>query len=104
MNDILTRTNLSPIVPKKCEKYAANMHWYPKEEGVITRVLGLKKIESLESFVEIIVNKKKGDTSTFAKHGGKPVFKLTLANTNRSNLLADIRRVEEMVRVDIEVV
>lgn len=102
MNDILVRANGKPVMPKRCHSYAANMHWYAKQEGIIKKISGVKKIESLESFIHITVEKKKGDKNVFAKHGGKPIFKLTLANHERSKLLADIRRVEEMVKVEIE--
>lgn len=103
MNDILTRTNTLPIVPKKCGKFGAAMKWYAKKEGIITKVLGVKKIEKLESFVRFDGDvKKKGDVNKFAKHGGKAVFRLILAHENRSQLLADIRRVEEMVKVLVE--
>lgn len=103
MNDILTRTNTLPIVPKRCGKYGAAMKWYPKKEGVIASALGIKKIEKLDSFVCFDGPvKKKGDKIKFAKHGGMAVFKLILANEDRSSLLADIRRVEQMVKVKVE--
>ncbi len=103
MNDILTRTGTSPIVPKRCGKYGAAMKWYPKKEGTIKKVSGIKGIEKLASFVRFDGDiKKKGDPIKFAKHGGKAVFRLILAHENRSQLLADIRRVEEMVKVEVE--
>lgn len=103
MNDVLTRTGMAPIVPKRCGKYGAAMKWYPKKEGIITKVSGVKGIEKLDSFVRFDGEiKKKGDPINFAKHGGKAVFRLILANEDRSQLLADIRRVEEMVKVEVE--
>ena len=45
--------------------------------------------------------KKVGDRCRFAKNGGKAVFTLTLFNVERSKLLADIRRVEQLVDVQI---
>lgn len=100
MNDALIRMGKKPIIPKQCTKSAAAMKWFPKSEGVIDKITGIKKIQSLESFVSLVQNKKKGDVAKFAKHGGTSIFNLILAHENRSHLLADIRRVEEFVTVE----
>jgi hypothetical protein len=42
-----------------------------------------------------------GDRCHFAKNGGKAVFDVTLYNDERSKLLADIRRVEQLVEIKI---
>jgi hypothetical protein len=101
LNDVLIRIPKKPVVPKKCKGFAAAMKWYPKKEGILTRLKGIKKIQALDSFVEISVNKKVGDRCHFAKNGGKAVFTVTLANRERSLLLADIRRVEQLVDIKI---
>ena len=49
----------------------------------------------------IEVNKKVGDRAVFARNGGRSVFNLFMYNTDRSNLLADIRRVEKLVHIKI---
>ena len=103
MNDVLIRAGVAPIVPKKCGMYGAAMKWYPKSEGVITKVSGVKRLEKLSSFVRFDGDiKKKGDLIKFAKHGGKAVFRLILAHEDRSKLMADIRRVEESVKIKVE--
>lgn len=101
LNDILIRFPKKPIIPKKCKGYAVTLKWYPKKEGIITKLKGIKKIRELRSFVDIIVNKKVGDRCYFAKNGGKAVFTVTLYNEERSKLLADIRRVEQLVDIKI---
>jgi hypothetical protein len=102
LNDILVRVPRVPQIPKKCKTFAASMRYYPHEEGVITEVKGIKKIKELESFVSMKVNLKVGDRTSYAKHGGGGVFDLTLSNADRSKLLADIRRIEKMVSVEVE--
>lgn len=102
LNDILIRLPKKPIIPKKCKGYAATLKWYPKNEGKIVRLKGIKKIQEVKSFTTISVHKKVGDRCRFAKHGGKAVFTVTLYNAERSKLLADIRRIEQAV--DIQVV
>jgi phosphoribosylamine-glycine ligase len=97
LNDVLIHIPKKPVIPKKCKGFAAAMKWYPKREGILTKLKGIKKIQELQSFVEIAVNKKVGDRCYFAKNGGKAVFTVTLYNKERSKLLADIRRVEELV-------
>ncbi len=102
LNDILIRLPKKPIIPKKCKGYAATMKWYAKKEGTIVKLRGLKRSQLLKSFVDIGVNKKIGDTCTFAKNGGKAVFTITLFNAERSKLQADIRRVEQLVEIEVE--
>ena len=63
---------------------------------------GIKKIETLNSFHSITINKKVGDRSIFAKNGGRSVFNVVFYNADRSKLLADIRRLEKMVHIKIK--
>lgn len=77
------------------------MKWFADKEGIITELKGIKKIEELESFHKIDVNKKAGERSVFAKNGGRSVFNLFLYNQDRSKLLADIRRAEQLVQIKV---
>jgi biotin carboxylase len=101
LNDVLIRIPKKPVIPKKCQGYACTMKWFADKEGKITELKGIKKIEELESFHKIEVNKKVGDRAVFARNGGRSVFNLFMYNADRSNLLADIRRVEKLVHVKI---
>lgn len=102
MNDILIRIPRKPIIPKKCKGFAAVMKWFAAKEGKIIEMKGIKKIESLSSFHKISVNKKVGDRSVFAKNGGRSIFNLYLYNPDRATLLADIRRVEQLVKIKVK--
>lgn len=101
LNDILVRIPKKPIVPKKCKGFACAMKWFAGKEGSITELKGVKKIEELESFHQIIVNKKVGDRAVFARNGGRSVFNLFMYNSDRSKLLADIRRAEKLVNIKV---
>lgn len=101
LNDIFIRKPKSPILPKKCQGYACAMKWFAKNEGLIVEMKGIKKIEELESFHSITINKKIGDRAIFARNGGKSIFNLFLYNSERPKLLADIRRIEQMVEVKV---
>lgn len=101
LNDILIRIPRKPIIPKKCKGFAAAMKWFAASEGKIMEMKGIKKIEELESFHSIVMNKKIGDRALFAKNGGKSIFNLFLYNEDRSRLLADIRRVEQLVQIKV---
>ena len=101
LNDILVRLPKKPVIPKKCKGFAATLKWFPKKEGKITKLKGIKKIRELKSFTDISVSKKVGDRCHFAKNGGKAVFTVTLYNKDRAKLLADIRRVEKLVDIKI---
>jgi hypothetical protein len=102
LNDILIRLPEKPIIPKKCKGFAATLKWYPKQEGRLVRLKGIKKIQDLRSFVDITLGKKLGDRCNFAKNGGKAVFTVTLYNSERSKLIADIRRVEKLIDIQVE--
>lgn len=101
LNDLLVRVPKTPIIPKKCKGFAATMIYYPELEGKIESVSGIKKIKDLESFKKLNVKLKVGDKVLFSKNGGKGVFDVTLYNPDRSKLLADIRRIEQMVEVKV---
>lgn len=102
MNDIAVRVPRRPVIPKKCKGYAAYMKYFAKKEGVISETKGIKKIETLDSYHSIMINKKVGDRSVFARNGGRSVFNLYLYNDDRSKLLADIRRIEQTIHVKVE--
>lgn len=102
LNDILIRLPKKPVIPKKCKGFAATLKWFPRKEGKITKLKGIKKIRELKSFVDISVSKKVGDRCHFAKNGGKAVFTVTLYNRERAKLLADIRRVEKLVEIKVK--
>lgn len=102
MNDVLVRMGRQPVVPRRCRRFAAAMKYYAKEEGEIVSIMGLKKIEKLSSFHHLEMRKKRGDRSVFAKNGGGAIFVLYLVNDSRSELLADIRRAEEAIKVSVK--
>jgi hypothetical protein len=101
LNDILIRIPQVPKIPKKCKGFAAYMKWFAPKEGIISEMKGIKKICQLESFNHININKKVGDRAVFASHGGRSIFNMYLYNEDRSKLLADIRRVEQLVKIKI---
>lgn len=101
LNDVLIRLPKKPVIPKKCKGFSAYLKYYAKKEGRILETRGVKKIEELESFQSIVVNKKVGDRAVFAKNAGRSVFNAVLYNKDRSKLLADIRRIEQMVEIKV---
>ncbi len=101
MNDIAVRIPRKVVIPKKCKGFAAYMKYFAGKEGIITETKGIKKIESLNSFEKIIVNKKVGDRAVFSRNGGRAIFTLFLYNSERSQLLADIRRIEQMINIKV---
>ncbi len=102
MNDILIRIPEKPKIPKRVKGYTATLKFFAKKEGRLTKLVGIKKAQTLKSFQHISINKKIGDRCIYAKNGGKSVFNITLFNKNRSDLLADIRRLETMIKIETE--
>ena len=99
LNDVLIRIPEKLQIPRRRKGYSAVLKYYPKKEGRIKKMKGVKKIREIDSFVSIDINKKIGDMVRFSKHGGKSVFNVILFNKSRSKLLADKRRIEKMVEI-----
>lgn len=100
-NDILIRIPKKPVLNKKVRGYTMVMQFYPPKKGRLAKLEGIKKIRHLESFSRINLKKKVGDMCDFARNGDDPIFDLVLFNKDRSKLLADVRRVEKTVKVQI---
>jgi biotin carboxylase len=100
MNDILVRIPEKIKIPKKVLAHSVAMKFFAKKEGPLTKLIGIKKATELESFYKITVNKKIGDTCRYAKNGGASVFNIILSNPSRPKLLADIRRLEQMISIE----
>ncbi|HIA92093.1 TPA: ATP-grasp domain-containing protein [Candidatus Saccharibacteria bacterium] len=100
-NDLLVRTGRKPIIKKKRQGYTASMKFFSNKEGRLEKINGMNKARALTSFYNLKINKTKGDMCKFAKNGGKSVFNITLHNKSRSDLLADIRRLEQAVKIEV---
>ncbi|MEK7479434.1 MAG: ATP-grasp domain-containing protein [Patescibacteria group bacterium] len=101
LNDILVRIPKKPIVTQKAKGHAAMLRFFAKKEGTLVSLQGVQKMRNLKSYVEDKVNKKIGERCTFAKNGGRGVVEVTLFNKSRSLLQADIRRLEQMIKIEI---
>lgn len=101
LNDILIRIPRKPIISKKTRGFTSVMQFYAKKKGKLANINGVNKVRKLESFKRIDITKKHGDMCNFARNGDSPVFTIVLFNKNRSRLLADIRRLEQSVKINI---
>lgn len=101
-NDILIRIPKKPVITKKSKGYTCVLQFYPPKKGRLASLEGIKKIRKLESFSRINLKKKIGDLCDFARNGDDPIFDLVLFNKDRSRLLADVRRVEQKVKIQIK--
>ena len=59
-------------------------------------------MQKLKSHQSTAQNLFPGDKCKFAKNGGKSVCNIIFFNKNRSDLLADIRRAEKMLVIDVK--
>lgn len=102
-NDVLIRIPKMPVLPKKKAKgYTAVMQMYAHNKGRLLRIEGVNKIRKLESFNRVDLKKSIGDMCDFARNGDDPVLDLVLFNKERSKLLADIRRIEQTLRIHVK--
>ncbi|PIR47975.1 hypothetical protein COV06_01070 [Candidatus Uhrbacteria bacterium CG10_big_fil_rev_8_21_14_0_10_50_16] len=99
LNDVLIRIPEKVSVSRRIKGTTAAMKFFAKQEGKLVKIKGLKKAEKLKSFYEVTVNKVPGDPCKFAKNGGTSVFNIIMFNKERSELLADIRRLEQMIDI-----
>jgi biotin carboxylase len=100
-NDILIRIPKKPVLSKKIKGFTAVMQFYSHQKGRLKGVDGIQKVRKLDSFRRIEMKKKIGDLCDFARNGDDPVFDIVLFNKSRSNLLADIRRLEQTVHIKV---
>jgi len=100
MNDIKVRIPEKIEIPKKVLGHSVAMKFFAKKEGTLKNLIGIKKAQQLKSFYKITINKKIGSKCRYAKNGGSSVFNIILFNKDRSKLLADIRRLEQVIRIE----
>jgi len=101
MNDMLIRIPKKPVLTKKIKGYTAVLQFYARTKGRLSALEGINKARKLESFSTINIKKKIGDMCDFARNGDDPVFDVILFNKSRSDLLADIRRLEQAITIKI---
>ena len=102
LNDVLIRIPKKPIIPKKCKGFASVMRFYPPKEGIIKKISGLRNVEKYESVKKVRQKLKVGEKVVFAKNGGTGVVDITLFHFDRSQILADIRRIEKTLKVTVD--
>ncbi len=102
LNDVLIRLPRQPILPKRAKGYTAAMQFYAKSKGRLEKLEGIKRARKLESFKRVEVKKKIGDMCDFARNGDDPIFDIVLFNKERSRLLADVRRLEQAVKIKVK--
>jgi len=100
-NDILIRIPKKPKLIKKIRGFTAVLQFYSHQKGRLKSLEGVNRVRKLESFSRIEIKKKIGDMCNFASNGDDPVFDIVLFNKDRSKLLADIRRLEQSVRIKV---
>ncbi len=101
MNDILIRIPKKPILNKKVKGYTVALKFYAKKKGRLVNIKGINKAKKLESYQNMFTYKKKGDMCDFARNGDDAVFDLVLFNVKRSKVLADVRRVEKSIDIQV---
>lgn len=102
LNDILIRVPKKPLISKKVKGSCAVLQFYSKDKGRLLSLQGVNRVRQLESFSRIEIKKKIGEMCDFARNGDDPVLDVVLFNPKRSNLLADIRRLEKAIQIKVK--
>ncbi len=103
MNDIKIRIPEKIELSKKVKGFSIAMKFFAKKEGRLSKLGGILKAQTLDSFHKITINKKIGQVCRYAKNGGGSVFNIILFNKNRPKLLADVRRLEQMIKIETKI-
>ncbi len=101
LNDSLIRIPQKPVIKSRAKQTVAVLQFFARKEGTLVGIDGLKRIPKLESYQNLDVKIKPGGLCKFAKNGGGSVFDVTLAHKLRSQVLADIRRIEQDVNIEV---
>ena len=99
VNDLLNKMGKKPIIKRKRLGYTSAIKFYPREEGYITKISGIKKAKELKSFKSMTVKRKKGRRALHAKHGDRYVVRVTLFNKNKAQFIKDRRKLEQMIKI-----
>jgi hypothetical protein len=102
MNDVLNRTDGEININKKSKGYSGSISFYPRNEGRLKKIHGLKKIKSVDSVDKINKKKETGEKCLFAKNGGSGALNIYLFNKNRKKLMDDIGILEEEIKIEVE--
>ncbi|MCA9351940.1 ATP-grasp domain-containing protein [Patescibacteria group bacterium] len=101
INDLLIRIpKRKPVLKEKRVGYISTIQFFPRDEGYISKVEGLKRAKNLASFYELKQKLKKGDKSLHAKNGGTFVAQITLFNKHKAQFIEDKRKLEKMVHIE----
>lgn len=91
-----------PEITKKVKGHSVALKIFAKKEGIMKSIKGIKMIQDLKSIKDLAINKRIGDRVRFAKNGGKSVLNVLMFNKDRAKLLADIRRLEKTIKIEVE--
>jgi len=100
IQDVNNHLGKKLLLPRNKKGYTSVIKFFAKKEGLISKIIGIKKLEQLPSFIGTVQLLKKGDLARFAKNGGTYVFRVTLFNTNKSQFTEDKRKLEQMVSIE----
>ncbi len=102
LNDLLTRMGEPVLVKKKKKHYTVCFNLFASKTGKIKAIKGLKKVRELKSLKLLEIVTKVGSKTGLSKDGYKKVVDVFMANESREDLLADARRMEKAVKIELE--
>lgn len=102
LNDILTRMGEPLQVRKKKKCYTICFNLFANKTGIIKAIKGLKKVRELKSLKILEIVTKVGEKTGLSKDGYKKVVDIFMSNESREDLLADARRMEKAVKIELE--
>ena len=90
-----------PVIRKKRKHFAASFNIFPQKRGTIKSIKGLKKVRELKSLKDLVIVKRVGERAGLSKEGFNKVLDISFGSASREELLADIRRMEKAISIDI---
>ena len=99
-NYFLIRINKKLTFKDKLIAHSTVIEFFPKEEGYLKSVKGIRKIKKLDSFSEMEINSKIGDFVGFAKNGYLNVLYILLGNKNKKTFYKDLKIVKSLIKIE----
>jgi hypothetical protein len=100
LNDFLIHLGKKPVIKTTKNNHTVLIKFWPHKKGKLVGIKGLIKAKQLNSLVKFRQGVKMGEYAGLSKHGHTYVIAFTLSTPTRSELLADIRRLEKWIIIE----
>ena len=99
MNDLLIHLGEKPLLKPTKKKHTVFMKFWPRKKGVLKSIKGIKKIREFPFVVRTMQKKVPGEKVGLSKYGHLYICAFNIIADTRTELLANIRKVEKTLEI-----